>query len=184
VTALAERLALGGFDSRYRGRLAGGHLPDAPRATEARELAVLMPTTFMNASGESVRPAVEGLAIEPETDLLVVCDDLDLSFGRLRLRAGGGCGGHRGMESIAAELGSDRFARLRFGVGRPPSGVDVTDYVLSPFDDGEANGLEACVGRAVEAILATLTGDIERAMGRFNRSDESGPGDPLSGDAG
>ena len=177
--ALAERLGLDWSDSPYRARLARGHVcvASATQGAEDFELAVLMPTTFMNASGESIRWAVEGLGIDPEHELLVAFDDLDLPFGRLRLRAAGGCGGHRGMESIASELASERFARLRFGIHRPPTGADVIDYVLSPFDDSEAAQLVELVERAVDAILAVHSEGIDLAMERFNRSDETGSPD-------
>ena len=171
--ALAERLGLDWSASPYQGRLARGRVAEATQGAEDFELAVLMPTTFMNASGESIRSAVEDLGIDPESELLVAFDDLDLPFGRLRLRASGGCGGHLGMESIASELASERFSRLRFGIHRPPAGADVIDYVLSPFDDAEAVQLADLVERAVDAIVAVHTEGIDLAMERFNRLDET-----------
>lgn len=172
--ALAERCGLEWADSPYEGSLARGRVAVATGGASAQELAVLMPTTFMNASGKSVRRVVEALEIVPESELLVAFDDLDLPLGRLRLRAAGGCGGHRGMESIADELGTERFARLRFGIGRPPPGADVVDYVLSPFDSEEDARLPGHVERATDAIVALLERGIDAAMERYNRpADES-----------
>jgi PTH1 family peptidyl-tRNA hydrolase len=145
----------------------GGQLALAP----GRALGVLMPMTWMNASGESVVRAVDALGIAPATELLVAFDDLDLPFGRLRLRAAGGCGGHRGMASIARELASEDFARLRFGIGRPGPGQDVVDYVLEPFSSDEEEDLPAHVDRAGEAIAMWLERGIDAAMERYNRAD-------------
>lgn len=169
VAALAQRLGLEWIDSPYQGRLARGRLARSTRDAAAQDLALLMPTTFMNASGESVRSVVDALGIVPESDLVVAFDDLDLPLGRLRLRAAGGCGGHRGMESIAAELGSERFARLRFGIGRPPAGADIVDYVLAPFASGEAARLPGYIERASDALVALLEDSIDRAMERYNQ---------------
>jgi len=168
VEALARRAGWSWEDSPHSGRVARGALrPDGERAA-APKVALLMPTTFMNRSGRSVRAAVEAFDLTPERDLIVAFDDLDLPEGRLRLRAAGGCGGHRGMESIAAELGTESFARLRFGIGRPPEGQTVVDYVLSPFEDPEQ--LALCCERAVDALEVAVTLDLPRAMERFNRA--------------
>ena len=182
VERLAERFGLAWVDSPYAGRLSRGRVRVAtsePAPVEF-DLALLAPTTFMNRSGESVLAAVEGLSIAPKTELLVAFDDLDLPLGRLRLRAGGGCGGHRGMESIASELGSEVFARLRFGIGRPPPGQEVVDYVLSPFGPEEESVLPASFDRAADAIELALAAGLPRAMERFNRAPSPPPGE--SGD--
>lgn len=162
--ALAERWTLELRESTHGGDFATGK-------THGVDVGVLLPTTFMNASGEAVLSVVNSHAVAPATDLLVIYDDLDLPFGRLRLRAGGGCGGHRGMESLAAELGCEEFARLRFGIGRPQSGQDVVEYVLAPFAEEETRALQGHVERAGDAVEAMMFGDPARAMGQFNRSD-------------
>ena len=182
VEALARREDWSWEDSPHSGRVARGAFRPSGELAAAPEVALLMPMTFMNRSGRSVRSAVEAFRLTPERDLIVVFDDLDLPEGRLRLRAAGGCGGHRGMESIAAELGTESFARLRFGIGRPPQGQAVVDYVLSPFEDPER--LAVCSDRAVDALEVAVTLDLPRAMERFNRatggeggsSGSSGPG--------
>ena len=158
--AVGERFGLGWAESPFEGML----------ARDPRErLALLMPATFMNASGRSVRAAVEALGTEPVSDLVVAFDDLDLPLGRIRLRASGGCGGHRGMESIADELGSQDFARLRFGIGRPPRGDDIIEYVLAPFTDDEEAALADDLERCADAIAEWMDVGIERAMERINR---------------
>ena len=126
------------------------------------------PRTFMNLSGQAVSRLCRAQAVSL-TRLLVVYDDLDLPLGRLRLRPGGGSGGHKGMRSIIQALGTQEFARLRVGIGRPPPGVDPADYVLSPFAPEEMDRAAAAIERAVAALVCWLTEGIETAMDRFNR---------------
>ena len=152
-------------EERWRARYGEG-------SVGRERIGCLEPQTFMNASGESLSLALAGCSgLNPERDLLVVYDDLDLPFGRLRLRASGGAGGHRGMDSVIDALGGSLFPRLRFGVGRPPeSAEDVIDFVLSPFDPGESRALAARIDEAVDAVDSFLTRGIDRAMEIVNAS--------------
>ena len=120
----------------------------------------------MNLSGNAVAPLARKLGIAPEA-ILVISDDLDLPLGRLRLRAGGADGGHNGLKSIIAELGSASFKRLRVGIGRPKPGETV-DYVLSKFEGGDAETFEAVLAASADAVRAVLTGGMSRAMNKFN----------------
>lgn len=133
-----------------------------------RTMVLLMkPQTFMNASGRSVAPALALHGISPER-FLAVYDDLDLPLGRLRVRADGGAGGHRGVASLIDELGSTAFARLRVGIGRPAEGEAVVDYVLSPFAADEAGTVDAAVERAADAVEGFLAQGVAAAMQAFN----------------
>lgn len=130
---------------------------------------LLEPQGFMNCSGGAVAAALAELALaDPGADLLIVYDDLDLPFGRLRIRPGGGAGGHRGLADVQDRLGRSDFPRLRFGIGRPPPGVDPVDHVLAPFAVEEAAQLPALVDAAADAIEAILSEGVEAAIGRFN----------------
>lgn len=138
------------------------------RALLGRTMVLLMePQTFMNASGRAVAAALDDLGLTPG-NLLVVYDDLDLPLGRLRIRRGGGTGGHRGVTSLVSELGTGDFARLRVGIGRPPAGVPVVEHVLSPFGDDEAEAVERAVRLAADAVSAVVEQGIDRAMEAFN----------------
>jgi PTH1 family peptidyl-tRNA hydrolase len=140
----------------------------------AETLAFLLPLTFVNASGRAVGAVLEAFpALDPERDLLVAYDDLDLPLGRIRLRPGGGPGGHNGMASIIDVLGTKQFARVRFGVGRPPDGLSVTDFVLGRFSDEEEEVLSPQVVRACEAAAAVFREGIVTAMDRFNSNQTS-----------
>jgi PTH1 family peptidyl-tRNA hydrolase len=130
-----------------------------------RQLFVL-PQTYMNRSGAAVAEAVAHFGLLPER-CLVVFDDLDLALGQLRVRAGGGSGGQRGMQSVIDALGTEAIPRLRIGIGRP-LGPTASDHVLAPFDDGEQDLLERVLARASQAALAFASEDLERVMNRFN----------------
>jgi PTH1 family peptidyl-tRNA hydrolase len=131
--------------------------------------ALLEPLTYMNLSGRAVVAAVAEFAVEDVArDLLVVYDDLDLPFGRLRIREAGGAGGHRGLGDIQDRLRRNDFPRLRFGIGRPPPGGDPVGYVLAPFDAEQAARLDACLDLAADAVEAVLVEGVSRAMNRFN----------------
>lgn len=133
-----------------------------------RSMVLLMkPQTFMNASGRSAAEVVAQLGLSP-AQFLVVYDDLDLPLGRLRVRPGGGAGGHRGIASLAQELGSTDFPRVRVGIGRPSEGCAVIDHVLSPFRADEAADLAGAVARAADAVECVLTDGLVPAMEKFN----------------
>ncbi len=124
------------------------------------------PQTFMNLSGNAVGKLVSFYRI-PTRDIIVCYDDLDLPFGRIRLRARGSAGGHHGMESIIAALGHNDFARLRLGIGRPDSREDV-NHVLGNFSTDEERALDETLDRARAALEAWLREGIEKAMNQFN----------------
>ncbi len=128
---------------------------------------LLKPLSFMNASGVSVRAWCEAEHATPET-LIVIHDDLDLAPGRLRVRRRGRHGGHRGVLSIQEELGVTTFPRVKVGIGRPPAGLEASEYVLMPpRGDEKVRVAEACV-QAAEAVCIIICEGIEAAMNRFN----------------
>ena len=129
---------------------------------------VMKPVTYMNLSGEAVRPAADFYKIPPER-ILVVSDDTALPAGRLRIRKGGSAGGHNGLKSIIQHLGSDRFPRLRVGVGeKPHPDYDMADWVLGKFTGEDKKKMDQAVERAAEAIECILKDGLDRGMSRFN----------------
>jgi PTH1 family peptidyl-tRNA hydrolase len=147
-------------------RLAGAALRGDGRAG-GRVVTVVKPQTYMNRSGEAVRTLLaEGFAA---ADLLVICDDVYLPWGRLRLRRRGGTGGHQGLESILEATGSDEFARLRIGVGPAPPSEELPDYVLAPFDEEERARLPALIDAAAGAAFDAVSEGLTQAMNRWNR---------------
>jgi len=138
-----------------------------------RTCLLLQPQTFMNRSGASVAAAcARWPSLDPAQQLLVVYDDLDLPPGRIRLRPGGGAGGHRGIADILAELETRDVPRLRFGVGHPGASAAVKDWVLSPFaEELEAQQLPDSIERAADAVEAAIRDGVRVAMGQFNAAD-------------
>jgi len=134
-----------------------------------QRVGLVIPTTYMNDSGRGVSPVARFFQV-PAERVLVVYDELDLPFGRLRLRAEGGAGGHKGMRSVAAALASQAFPRLRLGIGRPPPGWDAADYVLSRFAPGEREEAAFLIDRAVVALEDVLGDGLVTAMNRHNVS--------------
>ena len=152
--------------ARFGGRFSSLRLADL-------EVSLLRPETYMNRSGSSVCEAVTALALEDlASDLVVVYDDLDLPFGRLRVRASGGAGGHRGIGDIIECLESRDFARIRFGIGRPPEDGDPVAYVLAPFSQEEEEALPDLIQTAVDCLESVLRSGVTAAMNQFNRSPE------------
>jgi PTH1 family peptidyl-tRNA hydrolase len=130
--------------------------------------AILLPQTFMNLSGESVGHAARFWKVGPP-EIVVVHDDMDLEFGRLQVKVGGGDGGHNGLRSLKQHLGTGEYVRVRFGVGRPPQAWDPADWVLAKFDGDEENQLEELIPTAAEAAVTALQQGALAAMNRFNR---------------
>ncbi|MBN1913048.1 MAG: aminoacyl-tRNA hydrolase [Candidatus Omnitrophica bacterium] len=151
-------------------------------------LILAMPLTYMNLSGSAVYSLVKRHKIDPD-DLLIVCDDMDLGLGSLRIKPQGSCGGHRGLRSIIDALGSDDFNRLRIGIGRPAHRLraeqrisdgnryglgpdredsEIVKYVLSPFQRKEREAIKEVLARAVDCCMCWVGEGIEKCMNRFN----------------
>jgi PTH1 family peptidyl-tRNA hydrolase len=131
---------------------------------------LVKPTTYVNVAGRGLRDFLRDTDIEP-SELLVVVDDIALPSGQLRLRRRGSHGGHNGLRSIASELGTDRFARLRMGVGPVAVNVDPADFVLSRFASRQRDGVKEFVGRAVRCIEDVVEHGFDRAMTVHNVAD-------------
>ena len=129
---------------------------------------VMKPVTYMNLSGEAVRPAADFYKLPPER-ILVISDDVALAAGRLRIRAKGSAGGHNGLKSIIQHLGTDQFPRIRVGVGeKPHPDYDLADWVLGSPQGEDKKAIDAAVKRAADAVECILTQGLERGMGKFN----------------
>jgi PTH1 family peptidyl-tRNA hydrolase len=169
VDAFASRLAIPLEHSRFdchfgRGRVHG------------IDVGLLEPQTFMNSSGSAVAAALRFLPVEEvSSDLLVVYDDADLPLGRLRLRPRGGDGGHLGLRSLIACLGTQELPRLRFGIGRSSDSEDTVTHVLQRFSSSESEVVEQALERASVAVEAFLTEGVVAAMDRFNATAPTPP---------
>ena len=131
-----------------------------------QEVVVAKPRTYMNESGLAVTALLRRFAAPP-SQLLVLCDDMDLAQGRIRIREGGSSGGHRGLQSIIDRLASQDFPRLRVGIGRP-EGIDAAFYVLSDFSSEEETVMEGVRRRVAEAVACVVNEGMAAAMNRYN----------------
>jgi len=175
VDELAHKASADSFREKFSGSYAKGRLGD-------QEIILLKPMTYMNESGRSVQPAMAFFKVAPR-DVLVLHDELDLPFGAVRLKFGGGHAGHNGLRSIMAHAGTGDFGRVRVGVGRPPAGFrgDVADYVLSGFDAVERTSLPDVLKLATESVLEVALRGFDAAMNvRNTRPKAPGKAQPKS----
>ena len=129
---------------------------------------VMKPVTYMNLSGEAVRPAADFYKIPPE-HIIVISDDTALDVGKLRIRKGGSAGGHNGLKSIIQHLGTDQFPRIRVGVGKKPHpDYDLADWVLGKFQGEDRKAIAAAVERCADAVECYIKEGPDRAMNKFN----------------
>jgi PTH1 family peptidyl-tRNA hydrolase len=135
---------------------------------DSNKVVLVKPMTFMNQSGESVKKAINFFHTDMG-DLIVIHDDLDLPFGRIRFKRRGGDGGHQGVRSIIEMLGGNNFLRLKVGIGRPPKGMEPTEYVLKSFDGAQQSPLDGILAQAAEALVVMLIEGVERAMNRYQK---------------
>jgi PTH1 family peptidyl-tRNA hydrolase len=159
---LARKASADAYRDKFSGSYAKAQVGD-------QQAALLKPMTYMNESGRSVQPAMAFFKVQPR-ELLVLHDELDLPFGTVRLKFGGGHAGHNGLRSIMAHVGTGDFGRVRIGIGRPPPGFrgEVADFVLSSFDALERASLDECLKRAAESVLEVATRGFDAAMNARN----------------
>ena len=131
------------------------------------KLILAKPQTYMNLSGQSVQGLVHFYKL-PLTNVLIAHDDLDLPFGTIRMRPGGGPGGQKGLASTIEQLGTEDIPRLRMGIGRPPGRMDAADYVLQNFSKAEMKELSSILDRAADSVLTFVTDGLDKAMNKYN----------------
>lgn len=167
IDFVAERWGQPAFRSKFQGRIA---LAEHHGAGESQKVILLKPETFMNRSGDSVQPVTDFFKHRPQ-DVLVVHDEIDLPLGQLRLKQGGGTGGHNGLKSVTQRLGTDAYARLRLGIGRPPEDFrgSVADFVLQAVPPSEAPAYKRMLADAADAVELLLEEGMSAAMNRVNR---------------
>jgi PTH1 family peptidyl-tRNA hydrolase len=168
VDTLASRLGVSLKPSKGKRALVA-----EARDGDAR-LILAEPTTYMNLSGEAVGELARYYKVDLE-DIVVVHDDLDLPTAAIRLKRGGGDGGHNGLKHITRALGSPEYARVRIGIGRPPGRKDAVDYVLQPFSKKEEETVAVAIEEAADAVMLLLREDLEAAQQRYHAGAEKEP---------
>jgi PTH1 family peptidyl-tRNA hydrolase len=160
LAALARRFGDAAPKEKFHGEVMEAEIA-------GRKVLLLSPTTYMNLSGESVAEARNFYKIAP-ADLLVICDDLNLPLGKLRIRPRGSSGGQKGLEDIIRRMGGEDFPRLRLGIGSPAENQDWAVFVLSKFTAAEQAEVDQAIARAVDAVETWVGHGIDACMSRFN----------------
>ena len=155
-----HRIPQGGvkFNAMYGKGLIGG-----------QQALLMKPLSYMNLSGGPIRDMLHYFKIDPETEMIVIYDDIDTEPGNLRIRKQGSAGGHNGIKDIIKQLGTQKFTRIRIGVGAKPQGWDLADYVLGRFDTQNRRLVDEAQERACKAVEMILSEGVDAAMNEFNR---------------
>ena len=162
---LAERYRIDVSQVKFKAHIGTGVI-------EGQKVLLMKPQTYMNLSGEAVQAACAWYKADPETDLIVMYDDISLDPGQIRVRAKGSAGGHNGMKSIIQMLGTDRFLRIRIGTGHQPSDYAQVDWVLGHFPPDQISKMADAFDRAARAAAQLLTEEPEKVMSTYNRKQE------------
>lgn len=160
IDELAARNGITFSDRKHNGLVGKGII-------SGEKVILLKPLTYMNLSGECVGPAADYYKAEPE-NVIILFDDISLDVGRIRIRKKGSAGGHNGIKSIIAHLGSDNFPRLKFGVGDKPKEMDLADYVLGRFSPQDEAVVSEGIKRACEAVECMIGEGCDAAMNKYN----------------
>jgi len=135
---------------------------------EGKRVILVKPQTYMNLSGESVRDLVEWYKV-PLSNTILIYDDIDIALGKIRVRPKGSSGTHNGMKSVIYQIQSEEFPRIRVGIGKPPEGWDLVDYVLGKFSDEERKIVDESIAKAAGAAVEIIKSGVDRAMNLYNR---------------
>ena len=136
---------------------------------EGQPVILMKPLSYMNLSGGPVRDMANYFKIDPETEMIVISDDIDLEPGQLRIRKKGSAGGHNGIKDIIRRLGTEKFIRIRVGVGAKPKDWDLADFVLGHFSDSDRKLVDEGINDAAEAVEMILSEGVDAAMNKYNR---------------
>ena len=162
IDELAEKYNISISEKKHKALLGKGVI-------EGQKVVLAKPQTYMNLSGESIAELVHYYKIDPETEMIVIYDDISFAPGNLRIRQSGSAGGHNGIKNIIKCLGTQEFMRIKVGVGEKPKNWDLADFVLGHFSKEERENLEDAIGRAMEAVGYMIKGDVAKAMNEYNK---------------
>ncbi|HSH24191.1 MAG TPA: aminoacyl-tRNA hydrolase [Massilibacterium sp.] len=160
IDELAEKWDISLNQEKFKGIYGSG-------IVNGEKVFLIKPITYMNISGECVRPFLDYFKI-PLEELVVIYDDLDLPTGRVRLRQKGSAGGHNGIKSLISHLGTEKFNRLRIGISRPQTRMPIPDYVLGPFSTEEQKEIQEAIHKAADACESFLTNTFLEVMNKYN----------------
>lgn len=161
IDALADKYGIAIKEKKHKALCGTGVI-------EGVKVLLVKPETYMNLSGESVGEIMNFYKLDPEEDMLVIYDDISLAPGNIRIRKKGSAGGHNGIKSLIAHLGTQNFMRIKVGVGEKPKDWDLADYVLGHFSEEDKKELKEVTGSVIQAAVLMMQGDADKAMNDFN----------------
>ena len=162
IDALADKYNINVLDVKHKAITGKGII-------SGQKVILAKPLTFMNLSGESIRQLTDYYKVDPETEVIIISDDISLPPGLIRVRKKGSAGGHNGLKNIIQHLGTEGFRRIRIGVGEKPKGYDLADYVLGHFSKEEQPFMKEGIEKAIGALEMILSDDIDGAMNEYNK---------------
>ena len=162
IDALADKYNINVMDVKHKAITGKGII-------SGQKVILAKPLTFMNLSGESIRQLTDYYKVDPETEVIIISDDISLPPGLIRVRKKGSAGGHNGLKNIIQQLGTEGFRRIRIGVGEKPKGYDLADYVLGHFSKEEQPFMKEGIEKAIGALEMILSDDIDGAMNEYNK---------------
>lgn len=162
IDVLADKYNISVLELKHKAMIGKGYI-------EGNKVVLVKPLTYMNLSGESIRPIMDYYKSDAEQELIVISDDISLPPGQLRVRKKGSAGGHNGLKNIIKMLGTENFQRIRMGVGEKPKNYDLADWVLGHFSKEDRTAINDAAEKAVRAVEMMICGDVDRAMNEFNR---------------
>lgn len=161
VDALADQYGISITEKKHKALIGKGVI-------EGQKVILVKPQTYMNASGESLREVMDFYKVDPETEIIVIFDDISLEPGQLRIRTKGSAGGHNGIKSIISHLGTQNFSRVKVGVGEKPAQMDLAAWVLGHFGAEEQKIMAGAYKDAAAAAVMMMQGETEKAMNLYN----------------
>lgn len=162
IDAIADKYGISVTEKKHKGLVGKGVI-------DGNKVVLVKPQTYMNCSGECLREVSDYYKIDPESEVIVIYDDITLDVGSIRVRPKGSAGGHNGMKSIIAHLGTEGFSRIRVGIGEKPARMDLADWVMGHFPENEKENLNEAMDKSIEAVLLLMEDRVDEAMNRFNR---------------
>lgn len=165
IDSIAKAHEIPVVEIKHRAQIGKGYL-------NGEKIILAKPLTYMNASGESIRALTDYYKIDTQTNFIVIYDDVSMDAGQLRIRKQGSAGGHNGIKSIIAHLGSEEFRRIKIGIGDKRPGDDLADYVLGNFNKEERAVMKESIANAASAVEMILRDGIDAAMNRYNKKME------------
>ncbi len=165
IDVLSDKYNIGLTETKFKAAFGKGRIGD-------NRVILVKPLTYMNLSGEAIRPLCDYFKVDPTKELIVISDDVELDVENLRIRPKGSHGGHNGLKNIIAQLGNSDFCRVRIGVGKKPKEYDMVDWVLGHFDGDDKVAMKRSIERAADAVVEIMENGVDSAMNKFNGKKE------------